>query len=155
RTFQLLAQVAGRAGRAEKPGRVVVQTTMPDHPAVLRAAKHDFEGFAAPELDERRALGYPPFGRMLRVVASAPGEKAARDLAGTAADALRRHVPEAMVLGPAPAFLEQLRGKNRWHLLAKAPDARVLARAVAALRPLCRRTKDRDMVMDVEPMHTA
>ena len=155
RTFQLLAQVAGRAGRAGKPGRVVVQTTVPDHPAVVRAAVHDFEGFAEAELKERKDLDWPPFSRMLRVVALAARKETAEALAAGAAAAVRAASPEAKLLGPAPTFLEQIRGKSRFHVLALAPDARSLAAAVAAVKPLCRRARDREVTLDVDPQGTA
>ncbi len=155
RTFQLLAQVAGRAGRASRPGRVVVQTTVPDHPSVVLAAAHDFAGFAALEEAERRRDGWPPFSRVVRVLASAPGKEKARALAEEAAAAMLGAAPGVRVLGPAPAFLQQVKGKDRWHALAKVPDARAMGRVVAALRPLCRRTGDREVILDVDPVGTA
>jgi primosomal protein N' (replication factor Y) len=154
RTFQLLAQVAGRAGRAEKAGRVVVQTTLPDNPAVARAAKHDYEGWAAGEIEERRGLGYPPFGRLLRAVASSPVDARAREIATEAADAACAAVPGAEVLGPAPAPMPRVQDRWRWHFLLKAKDPRDLARAAAAVRPLCRRAPEGDLLLDVEPLGT-
>ncbi len=155
RTFQLLAQVAGRAGRAETPGRVVVQTTLPGHPAVVAAARHDFEGFAEGEMAERRAMGYPPFGRIARLLAAATKAAVAESLAREAAAAVAAAGAGLALLGPSPAFLEQVKGRARWHLLVKAPDAKALARAVAALRPLCRRSRDREVTLDVDPLGTA
>jgi primosomal protein N' (replication factor Y) len=155
RTFQLLAQVAGRAGRAEKPGRVVVQTAMPDHPSVLRAVDHDFEGFAAAELRERKRLGWPPYSRILRVVALASKAAVAEGLAAEAKAAVEAAAPGTRVLGPAPTFLEQFKGKHRFHVLALAPDPRALAAAVAAAKPLCRRSRDREVWIDVDPLGTA
>ncbi len=155
RTFQLLAQVAGRAGRAEKPGRVVVQTFAPDHPAVVAAARHDFEGFAAREMEERRAARYPPCARFVRLVASARKQRdAAGDLEAAAAD-LRAALPGAMVMGPAPAPLAQVKGRVRWHLIAGVPDAPSLLRAVAALRGHARRGRDREVLLDVDPLGTS
>jgi primosomal protein N' (replication factor Y) len=155
RTFQLVAQVAGRAGRASKPGRVVVQTTMPDHAAVILAAQHDFEKFATRELAERKVLRWPPWSRILRVVVLAKGEKTAEALALEAKTAVEAGAPGAKVLGPAPTFLEQLKGKHRFHILVLAPDPRVLAAAVSAVRPLCRHTPGKELFMDVDPMSTA
>ncbi len=157
RTFQLLAQVAGRAGRAHRPGRVVVQTTKPDHPAVLRAADHDFEGFAEGELLLRRTpeVQWPPWTRVLRVVALATREDEAERLAKEAKAAIQAATGKAQVLGPAPTFLEQFKGKRRYHLLALAPDPRTLAAAVAAARPLCHRTRRHEVWMDVDPVATA
>jgi primosomal protein N' (replication factor Y) len=155
RTFQLLAQVAGRAGRAAKAGRVVVQTTMPDHPSVILASRHDYEAFATRELAERKELRWPPWSRILRVVVLAQGEKAAESLALEAKAAVEAGAPGAKVLGPAPTFLEQLKGKHRFHLLVLAPDPRVLSAAVTAVRPLCRHTPGKEVFMDVDPMSTA
>ena len=124
RTFQLLAQVAGRAGRGATAGQIIVQTQNPDHPAILRAADHDFEGFAADEVSLREELGYPPHGRLIRVVFEDTDEQRVVEAAQACADILREHVPmqEAMILGPAPAAMAQLRGRHRQHFLIKAPE---------------------------------
>jgi primosomal protein N' (replication factor Y) len=155
RAFQLVAQVAGRAGRAERPGRVVVQTSIPDHPAIRLAAAHDYEGFAARETEERRRHRFPPSTRLLRVVALAPTEREAAALAGEVKEAVEAASPGADCLGPAPTFLEQVRGRSRWHLLVRAPDPRALARAVAAARPFARRARRREVFLDVDPAGTA
>ncbi|MEZ4278757.1 MAG: primosomal protein N' [Myxococcota bacterium] len=144
RTFQLLTQVAGRAGRGVRPGRVVVQTFVPDHYALVPVATHDFETFYGAEIAHRQALGYPPFGELARIVVSAEDEKealaAAEGLAAAARTAGRpaaqnAAAPEAIagaveILGPAPAPIARLRGRFRFMLLLKARDA-------AALRPAC------------------
>ena len=140
RTFQLLTQVAGRAGRGEEAGRVLVQTYNPRSPAIACAVGHDYQGFAEIELDRRRALGYPPFGRMLavRVEGSEAGARAAATALG---DAARPALGAGLaMLGPAPAAIERIRGRSRWHLLFKGPDAAALRRvhralAGVALRP--------------------
>lgn len=137
RTYQLLEQVAGRAGRAEKPGRVVIQTYWPDHPAVQAAAAHDPSRFYAEEADLRSALGYPPFGRLVNVLLWGPEEKAVAAQAANAAELLRDELPDdAAVLGPSPSPLSRLKGVWRWHILVKAgassdvsgPVGRALAR---------------------------
>ena len=79
RTFQLVAQVAGRTGRGDRPGRVLVQTYCPEHPAIVAAVRHDYEGFVAGELPERQKFGVPPFGRLVRLIARGPEESAVRD----------------------------------------------------------------------------
>jgi primosomal protein N' (replication factor Y) len=135
RTFQLLAQVAGRAGRAETPGKVILQTYQPDHPAVRLAAQHDYESFYAAEIRARREVGYPPFTRLVSVRVHAGAEadtrRAARALATTARrhDASRDGIVE--VLGPAPAPLARLRGRYHYRLLLKSSDRKAL-RSVAA-----------------------
>ncbi|MDH3729437.1 MAG: primosomal protein N', partial [Myxococcales bacterium] len=135
RTFQLLAQVAGRAGRADTPGKVILQTYQPDHPAVRLAAQHDYESFYATEIRARREVGYPPFTRLvtarIHAGAEADARRAAQALATTARrlDAARDGIVE--VLGPAPAPLARLRGRYHYRLLLKSSDRKAL-RAVAA-----------------------
>ena len=89
RTFQLVAQVAGRTGRGDRPGRVLVQTYSPDHPAIRLAARHDFVGFAASELPEREKYGVPPFGRLVRLIARGPEEAAVHAYMNELADGFR------------------------------------------------------------------
>ena len=145
RTFQLLTQVAGRAGRAAAPGRVIVQSFVPNHYAIRAAQMHDFEAFYAEEIEQRASLGYPPFGHLAHLVISTPDETQAREttesLAGALRQAIRRgETPPVEVLGPAPSPLPRLRGKYRFQLLIKAPDegavhaaARQLADRIAKL----------------------
>ncbi|MCS7016919.1 MAG: primosomal protein N', partial [Gemmatales bacterium] len=130
RTFQLLAQVAGRTGRGERGGRVLVQTYNPDHPCVRLAAVHDFMQFAEHELAARRALGYPPFGRMARLVVrsreDARAQHAAQDLAERFRlnlQRLQQRQPLALVqvLGPAPCPLHRLRNYYRYQLVLLTP----------------------------------
>ncbi len=139
RTFQLLTQVAGRAGRGAEGGRVVVQTFNPATRAVACAAAHDYAAFAERELEERRRLGWPPFSRMLavRVEGSEAGaRRAAEALAHAARPALQG---EITLLGPAPAAIERIRGRTRWHLLFRAPTPQALFRVHGVLAALARR----------------
>jgi primosomal protein N' (replication factor Y) len=119
RTYQLLAQVAGRAGRAEKPGRAVLQTYMPEHPVMEALVSGDREAFLAAETEARAAQGLPPFGRLVALIVSGTDDEAvdavARQLARTAPQG-----PDIAVLGPAPAPLAMLRGRRRVRLLLKA-----------------------------------
>jgi primosomal protein N' (replication factor Y) len=129
RTFALVAQLAGRAGRGgDGHGRVLVQTLSPDAPSIAAAARHDADGFLAGELERRRALAYPPFASLLRVTCSAED---AGD-ANAAAQAVRERIsaPDAVVLGPAPLF--RLRGRERSQLVVKAPRRRAAIASVAA-----------------------
>jgi len=126
RTFQLLTQVAGRAGRAERKGSAVVQTFSPHHPAVAAAQHHDYAAFAQTELEARRELGYPPFGRLAMVRISGPDaakvESAARTLMGRLRDARdNAGQPSVSLLGPAPSPLSRLQGRWRWQILLKSP----------------------------------
>jgi primosomal protein N' (replication factor Y) len=120
RTYQLLFQVAGRAGRAERPGRVLLQTYEPEHPVMQALVAGDRDGFVATELAAREAAGMPPFGRLAALVVSSADADAAR---GTAI-ALGRTAPrgdDIQVLGPAPAPLALIRGRHRFRLLVRAP----------------------------------
>jgi primosomal protein N' (replication factor Y) (superfamily II helicase) len=156
RTFQILTQVGGRAGRGQEVGRVLVQTYNPLAEPVARAAAHDFAGFAARELEWRRALAYPPFSRLaaIRLEGADASETAAaaRALAARLAEALPPPASGVRLLGPAPAPLSRLKGKSRWQLLLKAPQHRVLRpvldRAERALASLPRGVRG---VLDVDP----
>lgn len=120
RTFQLLEQVSGRCGRGEAPGRVIVQTYEPEHYSIASAAHHDYQAFAARELEYRKALGYPPFGRLVSLLVYA--ETAAAAAAGAAGLAEAATGCEGVtVLGPAPAALARLEGKHRWRVVLKGP----------------------------------
>jgi primosomal protein N' (replication factor Y) (superfamily II helicase) len=147
RTFQLLTQLAGRSGR-DSPGRVIVQTFQPESRAVQHAARHDVAGFLAGELDRRRALGYPPFRHLVRVLVSGP------ELADAtrALEELRSGLSEFELLGPAP--LLRLRGRYRAQLVGKTERPRALASRAAALlsaaAPAMRRA-GLAAVVDVDP----
>jgi len=155
RTFQLVAQVAGRAGRGPKGGRVFVQTRSPDHHAIRAAAAHSVEAFAAAELPLRTppAPPYPPSVGLVRFVASGRDEARTAAIAERVAAWLRRAGTERLggaltVLGPAPCPITRLRGLWRWHVLVKAAEARALGRVVRAWRSKSHRavTVDRDPV---------
>ena len=128
RTFQLLSQVAGRAGRGERAGEVVIQTYAPDHYAVVAAAAHDYEGFLREELAYRKRAGYPPFSTLVRCVWSGEAEeeviRAAHDACARVIEGFSRLGIEA--LGPSPAPLSRLQGRFRWHLLLKGEEESVI-----------------------------
>ena len=129
RTFALVTQLAGRAGRGPGGGRVLVQTLSPDAPSIAAAARHDADGFLEGELARREALRYPPFSHLIRIVCSAPELAAVR----AAAQAVRAELGEiegAQVLGPAPLF--RLRGRERAQLVVKASDRAAAVRAAGA-----------------------
>jgi len=136
RTFQLLTQVAGRAGRGQRPGRVVVQTYQPDNPAVGRARTHDYLGFYRSELARRRQFGYPPFCRLIRVLITGQDEVKVKTGAEALSKVIKKnfllHSAAGEILGPAPAPLAKIKGKHRWHLVAKSPDAEELKGVVSA-----------------------
>jgi len=148
RTFQLVAQVAGRAGRGARGGRVFVQTRAPDHHAIRAAAAHSVSQFAAAELPLRSPPNppYPPRTGLVRFVISHEDNARAAELAEKVASWLRRAVPS--VLGPAPCPLMRLKGKWRWHVLAKSAEPRVLGRVVRAWRA----KPHRDVTVDRDPV---
>jgi len=123
RTFALIAQLAGRAGRGGH-GRVLVQTIAPEARAIVHAARHDSDGFIAGELQRRRALRYPPFSHLIRIVCSAVEPERAR----AAAIAVHQGLPGPDVLGPAALF--RLRGRERQAIVVKATERRAAVQAV-------------------------
>ncbi len=118
RTFQLLTQVAGRAGRAERPGRVLVQTSNPDVPCVRMALAGEEEAFYQEELASRERLGYPPFAELIRLVTSSPDARKAQAAGRHMVERLAAYFPAAELHGPAP--LLRLRGRSRWQVLVAA-----------------------------------
>jgi primosomal protein N' (replication factor Y) len=118
RTYQLLHQVAGRAGRAERPGHVLLQTHAPDHPAMQALAAGDRDGFIAGEIAQRLRLGLPPFGRLAALIVSGPDADALDRFCRMLAARAPRG-PEIETLGPAPAPLALLRGRHRRRFLLR------------------------------------
>ena len=141
RTFALLVQVAGRAGRGDAPGRVIVQTFRPEHPAVVAAARHDYVGFMTAELVRRRVLGYPPFARLVGVRLEGRDGSAVETAARDLATRLRRRasslaLADDAVLGPAPPPVERVAGRFRWQVLLRSsdvPGVRALARLARSI----------------------
>jgi primosomal protein N' (replication factor Y) len=138
RTFQLVTQVAGRTGRGEKGGRVLVQTFTPDHPAIQAAVMHDFNAFARDELPLREAHHYPPTAAMIRLVVRGASKDQTRAFAEHLGARLRAALPPAAadatapprVLGPATAPIARLRGEHRFHVQMQGPDGETLRQAV-------------------------
>jgi primosomal protein N' (replication factor Y) len=150
RTFALLTQLAGRAGRGEGGGLVLIQTLAPEARSIRHAALYDADGFLAGELERRRGLRYPPFGSLIRIVCSAVEDRRALSLADELYQRLT--VPEAMVLGPAPLF--RVRGRARAQLLIKASDREAaiagVGQAVDAVTPGAVRRRV-SLSVDVDP----
>jgi primosomal protein N' (replication factor Y) len=122
RTFQLLTQVAGRAGRGEHPGEVIIQTFNPEHYSLQMAVKQDYKGFYDQEIKFREELKYPPFSRFANLIISDTDSGTVRQQAQAIADSFRMYLPEEIeLIGPAPAPLSKLRNSYRWHIALRAP----------------------------------
>jgi len=153
RTFQLLTQVAGRAGRGGSPGRVVIQTYYPEHPAVRHACHHDVAAFLEEELIYRRAFQWPPAARLALVRFEAASATAARRAAEAAAALVDPGADGLRLRGPAPAPLERIRGHWRWQLILAAPGRPPLRRVLDRLEALPAPAGVR-RVVDVDPTST-
>ena len=133
RTFELLAQVAGRAGRGTRAGTVVIQTYWPDHPAILAAAVGDAEIFYGQERKERESLRYPPFGRLANITVAGKDLSQVRETAALLATALSLDLPAGWeALGPSPCVLARVKEQHRWHVLLKAPAGAAISPVVLA-----------------------
>ncbi|MHB9145428.1 MAG: primosomal protein N' [Symbiobacteriia bacterium] len=154
RTFQLLTQVAGRSGRGQSRGRVVVQTYNPDHYAVIAAASHDYLRFYEQEMVIRREVGYPPLTRLINLLVTGPDEAAVEARARQAGLAMAQVFPFELIWGPNPAPLSKLKGNFRWQVAVRGDDGRALRQGVRqALQLLPRRSGDlARLVVDVDPV---
>ncbi|MBN2822726.1 MAG: primosomal protein N' [Coriobacteriia bacterium] len=153
RTFQLLEQVAGRAGRGKRPGQVFIQTYWPDHPAVIAVSRRDAKIVYAEERSARTALRYPPFGRLANIVVTSSDLSVATRAASLVTEALQSRIPDGWtVLGPAPAPLARLKGRHRWHALLKAPPDAHVATVLAAALDTVKLPDDVILTTDVDPM---
>ncbi len=162
KTFQLLAQVAGRAGRQGRAGRVLIQTYNPDHPAVTAAATHDYLTFAQAELYAREQLGYPPHCRLGLLRVDGVDPYAVRDAAQEVAAAVRGLIERLTrdgsagalsLLGPAEAPLSRLKGRTRWQMIVRAPQSRTL-RAVLRAALQIKLPRALRLTADVDPVST-
>jgi primosomal protein N' (replication factor Y) len=154
RTFQLVAQVAGRTGRGDRPGRVLVQTYSPDHPAIQAAVRHDYHTFVASELPERERFGVPPFGRLVRLIARGPEESAVFAYLKEIAEALRRAAePSVRVLGLAPAPILKIRNLYRFHIQLRCPNPRPLQVLARTVPSTITAPHGVELAIDVDPIH--
>lgn len=158
RTFQILTQVAGRAGRGERRGRVVLQTYRPDHFAVAAAARHDYEAFAREELAARRELDYPPYSRMVLLRVEGMHQARAEGLAAALGRSLRelaRKTDGLIVRGPAPSPIERIKGRHRYQIQIRSADGKLARHAAARARAAFRdraRAEDIRLLVDVDPV---
>jgi primosomal protein N' (replication factor Y) len=160
RTFQLLAQVAGRAGRGDTPGKVIMQTYNPDHFIIEASQKQDFQEFFHNEAPFRKALMYPPFSRMTQLKISGSNSETVKLYAETVAeilkDLLEKEGPlrvSIQVLGPAEAPIQKISSKFRWQILIKSPSAGFVNRLVKATleHPQAKPKSGMSLSVDVDP----
>jgi primosomal protein N' (replication factor Y) len=155
RTFQLLAQVAGRAGRGPKGGRVLIQTRHPTHHALVYSARHDTEGFLRAERELREEPPYPPATSLVNLLVSGPHEREvtmrAVGLADWCTALIERHRLALTVLGPAPCPLVRIKDRWRWHVLLKGPP-QSLGRVVRYAAKRLRREGNTRVVIDRDPV---
>lgn len=154
RTFQLLTQVAGRAGRGGLPGHVLVQTINPEHYAIGFAVTHDFKGFYAREIDFRRAMRYPPFAALANVLLRSEKQDEALRMSGEIAHLLTPPPENTRVLGPAEAPVARLKNEFRYQLLIKANSRKTLNETLRRLRDYAVEKKwgPTALVIDVDPL---
>lgn len=156
RTFQLITQVAGRAGRGDAPGRVILQTFQPDDPTIQAAIKQDFLGFARNELKHRQEVGLPPFARMVRVVLRDQDEeklhKFADELAGKFAAAVAPLAPAVKMKGPMPCAIARIAGYHRHQIVLVSPRAALLQRVLGEVREAGDLAKSDRIAVDVDPV---
>jgi len=158
RTFQLLSQVAGRAGRGKEPGRVIIQTYTPDHYAFQHVLSHDYKSFFAAEIEFRRALSYPPFSRLIHLRLEGPRaeevEARAKMLGEWLREKLRRD-PKSQgsleILGPAPAPIGKLRDRYRWQILLKGKKTKALREFAAEAQTFLPAARHTRLHIDVDP----
>ena len=151
RTFQLICQVAGRAGRGENKGRVIVQTFSPEHYAVTAAVNQDYRHFYEREVGYRKMLRNPPFARLTRLIFSHANNGFAQQEASRLKQEILTGIqsqghPNAAIIGPAPAFISRLRGRYRWQVVLRADNPQAL------LAPL---TLPRGWTVNVDPVGLA
>jgi primosomal protein N' (replication factor Y) len=154
RTFQLLSQVSGRAGRGPRGGKVLVQTFTPEHPCIALAAAHDYAGFVATEMAHRKAHHYPPFQRLARLIVRSRRQDAAAAFADHMAgafNAVLSKTPEVRLLGPAEAPVFRLKGYFRYHFQLQSPMPGTLHQALRALLPTLRVPAGVEFSLDVDP----
>ena len=153
RTFQLLVQVAGRAGRGDAEGEVIVQTFSPAHPSLQFAKSHDFDGFAAHELEMRHNFGHPPYSHLVLLTTRADTAQKAEFAARTLAQKLTAAVPHTVMVSPAaPAPLARVRGMYRYQVVARGKQIRALTKAIKESLGAIKLPKDVHVAVDVDPM---
>lgn len=157
RSFQLLTQVAGRSGRGEKHGEVIIQTYNPEHYAIVKASQQDFPGFAEQELEYRRKLNYPPYYRLARLLFLCPSLELLRTEMATFGYAIQTFAKEVtdnslLFLGPSPAPFTRISNFYRYHLIVRGVTAGVLQNAVTQIVKSIKLASSVKLQIDVDPM---
>ncbi len=155
RTFQLLAQVSGRAGRADALGRVIIQTYCPEESGVKFAAFHDYDSFYNCECISRKALLYPPWSRLVRIIVSGKVEKDVKTVINNIAGGIRSLTgKETVILGPSPALFERIADKSRYTLLIKSSKNTSIISALKKIREKVRYLSGKtSVIIDVDPVN--
>jgi primosomal protein N' (replication factor Y) len=156
RTFQLITQVAGRAGRGDKPGRVIVQTFLGHDPALAMALKHDFEGFAAGELQQRQQAHLPPFSRMVRIILRDTEIATLHKRSDELSAALNKQIIDSNapveLRGPMPCAIERIASHHRAQIVLTSPSAAAIQRVMAVLRTDRGLVSNEKVGIDVDPV---
>jgi primosomal protein N' (replication factor Y) len=156
KTFQLVTQVAGRTGRGDRAGEVLVQTFSPEHPAIVAACNHDYLSFAEMEFEHRRPFGYPPFGRLARIIFRGVVREVVEQFAESVVSSLRvesqRNGGTVRVLGPALPPIPKLRGQYRYHAMLACPDAAALHVVLATVQSKVKPPEDTLYLIDIDPI---
>jgi primosomal protein N' (replication factor Y) len=151
RCFQTLTQVAGRAGRGEQPGQVILQTYTPEHPVIAAVKAHGYKEFITSEWQQRQMLQYPPAGQLVLLRITSPDAARVKDIAQQLADSLESWPDgEFELLGPAPAPILRVARRYRWQLLLKFPQGATLP-DLTGLRKLC--PPEASLTIDVDPLN--
>ena len=163
-TFSLLTQVAGRSGRAELEGKVVIQTYMPEHYCIAAAQQHDYIGFYTQELEGRNAFGYPPFSHVATLLLRGTNEKEVIEVSHTVREHLEiwqadqgDTVHPVEILGPTPSPLSKIEGKFRWHFLLRSDSVEMISRLLRFLTdepPVTVQSSAIELVIDIDPTST-
>jgi len=153
-TFQLLTQVAGRAGRGEKGGKVIVQTHNPNHYSIRCATSYDFEKFYENELSFRRELNYPPFSQLISLTIKGPNENKVRKDAIVLANLLKQNNKGVEFIGPGPCPIEKIRGKYRWRIIIKSKNKKKLNKLMLNLKDYWNKIPHRQeiLLIDIDPV---
>ncbi len=160
-TFSLLTQVAGRSGRAETAGEVIIQTYMPDHYSILSVKEHDYTNFYQQEIEARSVLQYPPFSHVATLLLRGEDENGIKDATHSVSDYLKTlqsdEFPEVNILGPAPAPLSKIDGKYRWHFLLRCQNVDRISQLLQRLSqepPAILKSNVIDYIIDIDPTNT-